>query len=99
MHDFKVLQMLTWKEFPWILGKKEEWTPESKATPQYEGTHFSGKQQGMACGRLAQHSTNIVNANEQSQGIMLEHHRLEDDTDEGRCRKMIINFRSLEQRE
>lgn len=68
-----------------------------QATQQYEGTHFSVKQQGMACGRLAQHGTHIVNANEKSQGIMLEHHRSEDDTDESRCRKMIINFRPLEQ--
>lgn len=34
-----------------------------------------------------------------SQGMGTQQHILQADTDEGRCRKMIINFRPLEQHE
>lgn len=44
--------------------KEEECTLEDKATPKHEGTDFWGKQEGMACGGLTQHSPNTVNANE-----------------------------------
>lgn len=37
---------------------------EIKAIPKHKGKDFTGKQQGMTCGRLSQHSTSNMNANE-----------------------------------